>query len=127
MQVKTMSEGTKRVVIAHLVVDGDSMAMPRRVVRQLSLIPGVLAVSSSICSGALPPDIEVNTKALDGLWVIHAPSQVEDGSDPQFEGYWSCEYGWTSFDLATRYQLWETSIDLPSSVGNDARWVMQTR
>ena len=121
-----MSEGTKRVVIAHLIVDGDSMAMPRRVVRQLSLIPGVLAVSSSICSGGLPPDIEVSTKALDGLWVIHAPSQVEEGSDPHFDGYWSCEYGWTSFDLASRYRLWETtSIDLPESVGNDARWVMQ--
>ena len=94
MQVVTMSEGTKRVVIAHLIVDGDSMSMPRRVVRQLRM--------------------------------IHAAAQVEAGSDPQFDGYWSCEYGWTSLDLASRYRLWETtSIDLPESVGNDARWVMQ--
>ena len=52
-------------------------------------------------------------------WLIFSLSESQkcDGS-----GYWSTTYGWTSFDLATRFE--PTKREFPSSIGDDAVLVL---
>ena len=52
-------------------------------------------------------------------WVIYSPSEAraQDG-----DGYWSNEYGWTTLDLATKFDAIERA--LPRSIGNDATWML---
>jgi hypothetical protein len=52
-------------------------------------------------------------------WVIYSISEAkaQDGN-----GYWSNTYGWTSFDLATRFEA--TNCRLPNGAGMDACWML---
>ena len=51
-------------------------------------------------------------------WVIYSRSEFEanDGF-----GYWSNDYGWTSFDLATRFGG-QSIEQMPDGRGKDATW-----
>lgn len=53
-------------------------------------------------------------------WVIFSRSEAiaQDGA-----GFWSNEYGWTTLDLATKFE--DASVrDLPHSAGMDAVWML---
>lgn len=49
-------------------------------------------------------------------WVIYSPSEAKSSDDNA--AFWSNDYGWTTFDLATRFDA--TTYNLPLSSGNDA-------
>lgn len=56
------------------------------------------------------------------MYVIYSPNEstVLDGA-----GFWSTKFGWTMLDDATRYTEAERrAFELPSSLGDDARWVL---
>jgi hypothetical protein len=52
-------------------------------------------------------------------WVIFSRSEAiaQEGA-----GFWSNEYGWTTLDLATKFD--STFTPLPMSAGNDAVWML---
>lgn len=49
-------------------------------------------------------------------WVIYSPSEAAVCDDNA--GFWSNEYGWTVFDLATRFD--GRHLNLPSTTNDDA-------
>lgn len=49
-------------------------------------------------------------------WVIYSPSEAKSSDDNA--AFWSNDFGWTTFDLATRFDA--TTYNLPLSIGNDA-------
>lgn len=55
-----------------------------------------------------------------GQWVVYSRSEAI--ANEENAGYWSNEYGWTSFDLATRFN--GESMQLPISRSNDATLLM---
>ncbi|ABM39502.1 hypothetical protein [Polaromonas naphthalenivorans] len=50
-------------------------------------------------------------------WLIYSASEAKATGEPN-DGYWSYQYGWTSRDLATRFE--PVARDMPHSAGNDA-------
>ena len=52
-------------------------------------------------------------------WVIFSRSEAIASGDAA--GFWSNEFGWTAFDLATRFS--GADRDLPVSAGDDALWM----
>lgn len=57
-----------------------------------------------------------------GDWVIfsHSEALAQDGA-----GFWSNEYGWTTFDEATKFDSREVIV--PCSTGMDAIWILIPR
>lgn len=52
-------------------------------------------------------------------WVIFSRSEAIASGDAA--GFWSNEFGWSTFDLATRFS--GANRDLPMSTGDDALWM----
>jgi hypothetical protein len=52
-------------------------------------------------------------------WTIFSRSEAIASGDAA--GFWSNEFGWTTFDLATRFSA--ADRDLPMSAGDDALWM----
>lgn len=55
-------------------------------------------------------------------YVIYSPNESEAMNRA---GFWSNEFGWTTFDEATRFSQQDTqTVSLPDSTGTDARWML---
>lgn len=53
-------------------------------------------------------------------WVLYSASEANANGDGA--GFWSNSYGWTTLDLATKFD--GTQHNKPMSAGNDAVWML---
>ncbi|CAM5559940.1 hypothetical protein [Eoetvoesiella caeni] len=56
-------------------------------------------------------------------WIIFSASELEANGDGAC--FWSREYGWTTFDLATRFGA--NQVNLPIAKGNDAVFLLANK
>ena len=55
-------------------------------------------------------------------WVVFSATEAQRDTDDERYGYWSNEYGWTTLDLATRFD--PIKRNLPSIGVPDAVWMI---
>ncbi|MBU2722907.1 hypothetical protein [Acidithiobacillus ferridurans] len=112
-----------KIITVHMIVDDD--VQPEELIRNVAIDYQIENESKplSFIEDSITNDTYVAGDAF-GSYVIFSHS--EDGGD-FYNGWWSNEFGWTTYPLATRFDFkGADGFNLPRSRDNDALWLRDT-